>query len=135
MTTVSLTYCSLIVSVTTCLMKKEKDRVQEEELHNPVMCLCVVLMGCLIYHSLWERHGRARGSSSEQCRGEGRQLQKKSKVVPPFPSPRKPTPLSKKTQPMTNSANCVHTESHDCCHDPAFPSVLAVFSRCGLVLC
>lgn len=73
--------------------------------------MCVVLVGYLIYHSLWERQ---RETSSDQCRreGGGEAAAEKSEVVPPFPVTRETNALSKKHRPMANTGNCVRTKSH-----------------------
>lgn len=76
--------------------------------------VCVVLTGYLIQAEKTER-ARDRRQRGRQWRGEGRQLWRKVKWCGHSPSPGKPTPLSKKkTQPMTNTGNCVGRESHDC---------------------
>lgn len=108
-----LTYSSLTVSRTAVLMKNEKSvrGRATQACHCQSQC---VLRSQATWSSL--RRPRERETDRErQWRGEGRQLWRKVKWCGHSPSPGKPTPLSKKkTQPMTNTGNCVHAESHDC---------------------
>ena len=121
-TFISLTSRSLMVSVTACLMKKEKG--EEEELHCVCLCvsvcvcvclcvsvcvcvcLCVSVCVCvcrapgyLIHHRLWKRQRQSDREGPAQSNTEGRggaAAEKKSEVVPPFPISRETNALSKK---------------------------------------
>lgn len=108
---VSLTSCSLMVSVTACCpMKKEKREKRKSCTATVTVCVC-----------------RARGlpdlpqpvgeTERDQLRamqkgGGGGAAAEKSEVVPPFPVTRETNALSKKHRPMANTGNCVRTKSH-----------------------
>lgn len=108
---VSLTSCSLMVSVTACCpMKKEKREKRKSCTATVTVCVC-----------------RARGlpdlpqpvgeTERDQLRamqkgGGGEAAAEKSEVVPPFPVTRETNALSKKHRPMANTGNCVRTKSH-----------------------
>ncbi len=92
---VSLTSCSLMVSVTACLMKKEK-RERRKSHTALTLFVCVVLTRYLIYHSLYKRQSDTewdRLRAMQKGRGAAAE---KSEVVPPFPVTRETNALSKK---------------------------------------
>lgn len=84
-----------MVSVTACLMKKEK---QERRKSYTILSLsaCVVLTGYLICHSLCERQSDRERPAQSNAEGRGGAAAEKSEVVPPFPVTRETNALSKK---------------------------------------